>query len=127
MLRREAGPVIPAKDDRALEGGKRATPPDSAQQGVPVRPAVVGAFLTSLEWGQHDVGRDQERLCSDHDFRCIGLMGVWGLYHDGGVVPAEVTGVMVWHPYYGEGASPHRHRGGHLGEKVGGGNSEVSL
>ncbi len=46
--RREAGLVIPAKDDRALEGGKRATPPDSAQQGVPVRPAVVGAFLTSL-------------------------------------------------------------------------------
>ncbi len=85
--------------------------------GVPVRPAVVGAFPTSLEWGQHDGGLDQERLCSDHDFGCIRLMGVWGLYLDGGVVPAEATGVMVWHPYYGEGASPHRCRGGHLGRK----------
>ena len=38
-------------NDRVVDRGQKATPPDSPEQVVPIRPAVVGYLPRGLEWG----------------------------------------------------------------------------
>ena len=88
---------------------------------------MVVLLPTSMERGWYPLQCCVINSISSSDFRCIRIMGLWGIHRPRRVVPARMARGMGWNSHYSEGAVANCGGCGHVRGQMGREDGEVPV